>query len=634
MFIFLKNLFFALSVTHANASPACTSVMRDEDCAPLTAQQEFAVDMCKAEMKAAHCDEYFEKNPSMATENRKRNCESLVTCPTANKLADYTAACIENWGAAWSDVVEGWGKTAVSIGTYMITNTGMSPEIQERESFFTNCTSIECKRKILGPYVDLFTKEEIEGHPNPENLDPNKPENQNYLHGLSAKVLYKKLLERMHEKMVSGGLNQPLLEPWSGKPAKPLQTVNEMIETALTNAGVVKTECYDPTVLAKMRCYAFFTIIDPLVTVAGVAAIGKAAGLVGKVETATSKEAALLKARQKAEKKAQKYIPIKSEDTVKSSEILKHYEDQKKELKKLGVGFKETDTMTVFEADVRFRGRKVDENIESDIEYGKVLEVETLPPPSKSTSPFVNAFKHPEMATYKKKLEEMGYKLVVDTSNKIMGYGGYQWGETMVLSLTPNATWQAFVHEFQHVEFSQFVSQHYQKMGNIINEGKTLRSALPQKVQAQIGTEKLAKIETLMKKGISETAVNEALSVGRELEALGFRQYIPGVGSSARQYALKYQISDLESKKARGLELTPVQKKTLSAAKVEYHLLTGRDFALGGTAAAVAGVGGGTAVIVIYNNITGEVISKKSDGTYRYTTLGAPPEKTVAPAPR
>ncbi len=241
-------------------------------CARPTLEQKASADHCRIEMKSAQCEQFFKDHPSVVKEGKGRNCELISSCSTANKISDYTTACLENWAGAWGDMAKG-------IAQLLVGNVQPSVELKERESFFAQCTTAQCKREMLGPYADLFTKEEIEGSPNDKGLNPADPVNQNYLQGYSAKVLYKELLERISKKMKNGTLDEPVIEPWSGKPAKPLRSADQMIDDALTSMGLSNTACYDPAVLAEMRCYAWFSVVDPLLAV-GVA--GKIAALAGK----------------------------------------------------------------------------------------------------------------------------------------------------------------------------------------------------------------------------------------------------------------------------------------------------------------------------------------------------------------
>lgn len=271
-FILGTLLFF---VQPLSAGTFCES-FRAQKCLPKDARQEVAYSHCEIEKKAAHCEDYYRENPEAAS--KARDCEKIVLCPNYGKLRDYSRACVAGFKSNLEDFSEG-------IYDFITEDSQMPPEMAEREDFFKNCTTAECKRQMLGPYVHFFSKEQIEGHPSDKNLDPRDPAHAAYLQGLSAKSLYRELLVKLKKKFAEGTLEEPLVEPWSGREAnlEKSRSLNEMIAGVLEQAGVKNTACYAPEVLAELRCYAFLTLADPFVMAQGVVLIGKVAGLSGKL---------------------------------------------------------------------------------------------------------------------------------------------------------------------------------------------------------------------------------------------------------------------------------------------------------------------------------------------------------------
>jgi hypothetical protein len=298
-------------------------------CGRPTPEQESAADHCRIEMKSAQCEAFFKDHPEVVRAGKNRNCELVASCSTANKISDYAQACLENWAGAWGDMAKGLYQLVAG-------NVQGSVEVKEREKFFASCTTAQCKRDMLGPYADLFSKEEIEGSPNDKNLNPADPVNQNYLQGYSAKVLYKKLLQRISQKMKDGTLDEPVIEPWSGKPAKPLRSADQMIDDALSSMGINNTACYDPVVVAEMRCYALFSILDPLIAVG---AAGKIAGLAGK---GAAKSEALYTLRRTSKK-----VPLEPSDgsNLLMKEVRQQGYKEPKEFRSLYVGKEEAEKM-------------------------------------------------------------------------------------------------------------------------------------------------------------------------------------------------------------------------------------------------------------------------------------------------
>lgn len=230
-------------------------------------RQELTFNQCEVSKKAANCEKLYKENPNI----KERQCEKIVQCPNRGKLKDYTFAC-----------AAGMGNNLADLAGFLFDDGKMPPAMAEREKFFAECTTPECKRELLGPYVDLFTKEEIEGRPEDRNVvNPNSPETTAHLQGLSAKTLYNRLLSKLQKNFENKTLDEPLIEAWSGKTVqfKNKKTMSEMIEGTLESAGVYNTDCYEPEVLAEMRCYALMGVIDPFMMLKSLAAIQKISGL-------------------------------------------------------------------------------------------------------------------------------------------------------------------------------------------------------------------------------------------------------------------------------------------------------------------------------------------------------------------
>jgi hypothetical protein len=380
-------LFFTLFSESQSIANFCPSAQ--DQCVPLTESQRLTADMCQAEMKTAGCDEFIKSHPDLVRENKMRDCDKSASCPPPFKILDYTKACLTNWGGAWKDL-------AMGPFQFLTGEIKMSPEIAEREKFFRECTTAACKREMLGSFADLFENEEIEGHVKDKNLDPKDPANQNYLQGLSAKVLYNKLQERLREKMKNGTLEQPLIEPWSNKPMKIRLTAEEKINQALQKMGVQKTACYDPTILAEMRCYALFSILDPLMFAGAALKVARLSGrglekaalkgaeleraelaenavILGKKQS----KVAALKAHSNSDTnhKIENYINDNGSDYVKAAN--ENSDLATENWKSAGIKIDKTGKITVNTAEA---GQKVADRVDGMIKSGQIKESDALLP--------------------------------------------------------------------------------------------------------------------------------------------------------------------------------------------------------------------------------------------------------------
>jgi hypothetical protein len=274
-FLMILPMTFLGFSSSVQAAGFCAAMIA-EKCVPRDANQELYIQTCETEMKAANCEKFYQENPEAG--KTPRNCEQHAVCLNHGKLQDYGGACLAGIGENLKDL---------GVGAYhfVVDEVKMSPEMAEREEYFKQCTSADCKRELLGPYVGLFSKAEIEGQPYDAKLYPEDPLYKNHLQGKSAKTLYHELLVKLQKKFENKTLDEPFIEPWSGEEAKfeNSKTLNEMIDGVLEKSGVHNTACYTREALSEMRCYALMTLVDPFVVVKGIAAISRIAGVASRV---------------------------------------------------------------------------------------------------------------------------------------------------------------------------------------------------------------------------------------------------------------------------------------------------------------------------------------------------------------
>ncbi|WP_413557441.1 hypothetical protein [Bdellovibrio sp. HCB209] len=228
------------------------------------------VKSCQEQMKNARCGEWFQAHPQAV--EKARSCDPIKICSSPVKIKDYAASCSAGVWNSSVDLVKG----AID---FVAGSSEISPETKAREDFFKSCTSAECKLKMLGPYADLFMPEEIFGSPNTQGLNSGDVVNQVYLNGYSAKTLYRKLQVKLRDRAKDKNSSEVFIEPWSGNPALPKKSVDELIEQMMTAAGVQNTACFDPEVVWEARCYALATVLDPLAASISILRMKKLAAL-------------------------------------------------------------------------------------------------------------------------------------------------------------------------------------------------------------------------------------------------------------------------------------------------------------------------------------------------------------------
>lgn len=327
--------------------------------------------------------------------------------------------------------------------------------------------------------------------------------------------------------------------------------------------------------------------------------------------------------------------PLTFRSQVDSTAVAAQTAREEAALTKLGVEYRQVYRTTYLEGNVRYFNKQTLTNVAegSAPNFGKILMVTELPPAGTATGPGVNAFLHPEMAAYKARLEAMGIDLVVDTSTSYGGAGAYFWGQTNVLALRPNSTWQTFLHEFQHAQFERFVSPNFTRMQHLTLGRRPIEEAFTPAQLQELGPQRIARLQDLMTREFPVTAINETLSVEQELAALGLRRYLPFRGSATRAYALRHQITELEAIPTR--LRSAVQQSELERASRELILLrTYTTAAATGIVVAPAGtVGAGFVAYnaygqdpadyrqIIYDERTNQpVMGQKTDGSWiRFT---------------
>jgi hypothetical protein len=265
------------------------------------------------------------------------------------------------------------------------------------------------------------------------------------------------------------------------------------------------------------------------------------------------------------------YKPINHPKTVKYSDLKMQTETQVQEMKTFGIGFRRMQVSTylrrkfVTSDEIEFIGNEKDSGY-----FGRMFEVTRLPKAGTATGPDVIAWTHPEMAGVLKNLDEMDWKVVVDTSLRESGAGAYVRPDAKIIGVPPNVTWKTLSHELQHVEYNTYIRPILHSLKAQAARGKSIFEILNPYEINLLGKERLKKIDLLLKKGIPDLGINETLSVDRELKLLGFRRYLPGEGMSDLKYALRHQITELTKITEKGEKLTPIQEKTLSRLKLQY----------------------------------------------------------------
>jgi hypothetical protein len=245
--------------------------------------EEVTQKVCRTEFEENGCAALLLQNPSL--QGKIKNCDFPQQCATPLSMKEFGKVCYASFKDSWMDLAKG-------IAGFLFGNQSLSETLKKREVFFNSCNTTACKYEMLGPFASMFTKTEIEGAEDKSKLDTRDPVLQNARNGLSAATLYRKLLLKLKAQNDHGLLKDKFIEPWSGQAAKLPRSFEELMSSMLTKMGVTHSACFDPAVVAEMRCYAFFSVLDPTVLMSGAIKIASLSGRTVNLERLLAKQIA------------------------------------------------------------------------------------------------------------------------------------------------------------------------------------------------------------------------------------------------------------------------------------------------------------------------------------------------------
>jgi hypothetical protein len=239
--------------------------------------------VCKREYEENGCQTLLLENPSL--QGKIRNCDFPQSCAMPLSMKEFGKVCYSSFKDSWADLAKG-------VAGFLFGNQTLPETLKKREAFFNSCDKAKCKYEMLGPFASMFSKAEIEGADDKTMFDPRDPVQKSARDGLSAATLYRKLLLKLKDQNDRGLLKDKFIEPWSGNAARLPKSFEELMGGLLTKMGVTHAACFDPAVLAEMRCYAFFSVLDPTVVVGGALKIASLTGRAANLEKLLAKQIA------------------------------------------------------------------------------------------------------------------------------------------------------------------------------------------------------------------------------------------------------------------------------------------------------------------------------------------------------
>ena len=267
------------------------------------------------------------------------------------------------------------------------------------------------------------------------------------------------------------------------------------------------------------------------------------------------------------------YTPIARKKVVKASEVRMVDAEVRRELDKMGVRYTDLDEYKLMDELLEDGTMRV-ENATPGKALGSALRVDQLPKKKGARRFSTPTLLHPDLPAYLEKMKEFEATLVVDSTLKITGNGGYHTGVARRIGIRANTPWGVFLHEYQHLEFHWRMKKHFARILELWQSGKKLRESLGKEVIDEIGPEKIDQMQWLLDRGVTpQLAINESLSTFAEMKALGMAKYLPeGFGPFEYQYMLRHQISELQ-KLGKEAELSVQQLAYLEELKKQHASL-------------------------------------------------------------
>lgn len=588
------------------------------------------ISACEAMVASSQCQ-------SLGPNVKLRDCKSEAFCPYSLDQS-YVFGCLIGAKDSVVGLIEGLVMAPITLLENAIDQTKFEAKYFNR-SVYQTCNEAEetvakdplrsgldceksfwraaCPRTLVRNCKDRL----LEDFP-----DIKKSYGDNY-----PSVKYDKVVSDVRERLQKISKAKPTLA--SFLQSHSAQSVSELVTNALERQGH-KFTCMSSYDVSRFSCDA---VIESFLLVAGgytaVSKIRQASKVVDGAKAANSAKGVAEAAETisvppnlstASRNSNSSFRPITVPTSVRANDVIDQTASDLNSLRAMGVKFRQSKDSTFLDGNVNtLKETKLEILPGRKPYYGKVLDIEDLPPPGIAKGPNTNAFFHPDMAAYKKKLEQMDYRLTVDTSTPFTGASAYASTQPKVVSIRPDSTWQTFLHEFQHAEFSHYIGDGFGRLEVAAAYGKSVRELMSPKMIQALGENRIKSLQRLLEKGLPREAVNETLSVEAELKVLGFRRYIPTRGTGPEQYALLHQITELNKIVEHGAALSAIQIKTLAEAKKRYSRLLAYDTA--GDVAAGAAIGGIVAVppaIAVIKDLKSEHTDPNSYLQIVYDTIG------------
>lgn len=153
--------------------------------------------------------------------------------------------------------------------------------------------------------------------------------------------------------------------------------------------------------------------------------------------------------------------------------------------------------------------------------FGQLFEVKELPPAKSDASVTDRFLTHPETAAILAYLRGLGVKVYIDSSLNLTGFSGQYDPDAKAIVLRTNSSFLTLLHEAAHAEFDHYhIDRFIKKARGKVSKGKSLADLLSNHRFRRYGIERLNRVTELVSRGFPTLALDERMSVDREIAAL------------------------------------------------------------------------------------------------------------------
>ncbi len=346
--------------------------------------------------------------------------------------------------------------------------------------------------------------------------------------------------QQIYREMISAktaGKPYKNVEEYEQKNSSLIRDINQAL-----NLAKISYECYTPKIKAEMLCAAVTSLITDMALGAGVTKAAMAIKRVVKAKNAVATTSKIELTSEAIKENNEAPVMAFRPEWMRSNKMTGEYRQILKSWKPASSKARALSEQIAYKQ-MNELGLK---------SFSFTVKAESLPASSAISE---TALKNPQMAEYLKKMNEAGFELRINPHMAVDSDYGATLGRfnppLKAIEILPNATWEVFQHEYQHMVFY-----------NLGLRTHVLATDAMTSAEKKI----VSRAADLYKKGFKSLAVDETMAVEAEIKTLYKMGYTPWSGPvyEARKYAWSFQEKDVAKGFANSSEATKIAFKKVA----------------------------------------------------------------------